>query len=175
MAFTDQKTHRQKIASGAIIAALVQGTIVALLIPGLEGLPRFPLKPSIAWPTSPFIPPIIICKLPVRPPSAQPPELPPRWVAARPSNSPARWITVDDYPSRSLRDGNQGVVRFLLDVASSGRVKACSITKSSGFSELDEATCSNISRRARFEPVVGPDGKPASGRYSNAIRWVIPD
>jgi protein TonB len=29
-------------------------------------------------------------------------------------------------------------------------------------------------RRARFNPALDEDGKPTTGSYSNAIRWVIP-
>lgn len=45
---------------------------------------------------------------------------------------------------------------------------------SSGSSDLDLATCSNVGRRARFDPALDSRGEPTSGTYSNRVRWQIP-
>jgi protein TonB len=58
-------------------------------------------------------------------------------------------------------------------VTPDGRVADCTITSSSGSPDLDEATCANVTRRARFNPAMA-DGKPTTGSYSGRIRWVIP-
>lgn len=110
----------------------------------------------------------------VPPPPAAPP--PPRFTpkAAVPKGNPGSWATTSDYPSRALREERQGTTSFRVTVGPDGRVTSCSVTGSSGSPDLDEATCSNVSRRARFTPATDGDGNPTTGSYSNRIRWVIP-
>ncbi|MCB2072576.1 MAG: TonB family protein [Novosphingobium sp.] len=109
-------------------------------------------------------------ELPVPPPAPPPatPEL------AQPRNSPGGWITTNDYPSRDLREGNQGLARFVLTIGTDGRVEACTITQSTGFRGLDEATCKYVSSRARFRPASDGSGRKVTGSYSGSVRWVIP-
>jgi len=59
-------------------------------------------------------------------------------------------------------------------VGPDGRVTNCDITGSSGSPDLDQAACSNLVRRGRFNPATDGEGNPASGTYSNAVRWQIP-
>ena len=40
---------------------------------------------------------------------------------------------------------------------------------------LDQAACSNITRRARFTPAKDGSGNPVQDTYSNRVRWVIPE
>mgnify|MGYP002148087180 CR=1 FL=1 len=68
---------------------------------------------------------------------------------------------------------NDNAFQWSLD-GPDGRVTSCDITSSSGSPDLDEATCSNVTRRARFTPAMDGEGNPTSGSYSNGIRWVIP-
>lgn len=93
---------------------------------------------------------------------------------ASPRGNLAGWATPADYPARDLREGNQGVARFQLTIGMDGRVQACRITQSTGFAGLDQATCSNVSRRARFEAATDGSGARAAGSYSGSVRWVIP-
>ena len=110
----------------------------------------------------------------VEPPISQPtPSFVPR--SARPSNDRAGWATTSDYPSRDLREGNQGITGFKLIVGESGRVENCIVTKSSGFVGLDEATCKHVPRRAKFKPATDGSGQPTTGEYTGQIRWVIPE
>jgi len=106
------------------------------------------------------------------PPPPQPPVAQPR--APKPRNAPGGWATPNDYPARDLREGNQGVTQFTLEVGADGRVQSCRVTMSSGFPGLDKATCDNVSRRARFEPATDGGGNRITGTYSNRIRWEIP-
>jgi periplasmic protein TonB len=94
---------------------------------------------------------------------------------ARPSNNQARWITNDDYPSRALRDGSEGLAGYRLIVGSGGRVSSCEITASTGNRLLDETTCRLISSRARFDPATDENGARVVGSYSGTVRWQIPD
>jgi protein TonB len=110
----------------------------------------------------------------VPPPPAAPP--PPRFTPkpAMPKGNPGNWATTSDYPSRALREERQGVTSFHVTVGPDGRVTSCQVTGSSGSPDLDEATCSNVTRRARFTPATDGEGNPTTGSYSNRIRWVIP-
>ncbi len=93
---------------------------------------------------------------------------------AVPKNDPRKWITTDDYPSRDLREGNEGTTLFRVVVAANGRVSACEIVRSSGHPGLDAATCKAVTARARFEPATDENGAKAIGAYGNSVRWRIP-
>lgn len=93
---------------------------------------------------------------------------------AAPKGNPASWATTNDYPTRALREERAGTVSFRLAIGPDGRVMGCTIADSSGSPDLDDATCSNVTRRARFTPATDAEGNPTSGSYSNRIRWVIP-
>ncbi len=110
-------------------------------------------------------PPIIIA-----PPAPAPPKPSP----ATPRGNPGTWATPNDYPSRALREERSGTTGFRVTIDTNGRVSSCQITSSSGHADLDEATCKNVSRRARFRPAT-LNGEPVEGSYSNRVRWVIPD
>jgi len=103
---------------------------------------------------------------------APPPRVQPK--GATPRGNPANWATTNDYPTRALREEREGTTGFRVTVGPDGRVTSCDITSSSGSSDLDEATCSNVTRRARFNPATDGEGQPTSGSYSNRVRWVIP-
>ncbi len=94
--------------------------------------------------------------------------------AAKPKNNPGSWATTNDYPSRALSQEREGTTTFRVTVGSDGKVTDCSVTGSSGHGDLDAATCSNVKRRARFDPALSNDGSPTSGSYSNRVTWRIP-
>ncbi|MBH0114875.1 TonB family protein [Novosphingobium sp. YJ-S2-02] len=95
-------------------------------------------------------------------------------VAARPRGDVGSWITTSDYPSRELREGHEGLVRFRLSVDARGRASDCAITGSSGYPALDQATCKYAMRRARFDPASDAAGQASAGTWDSAVRWVIP-
>jgi protein TonB len=99
-----------------------------------------------------------------------------RFVAAkaRPRGDVARWVTTEDYPTADVRAGNTGTVGFRLSIDVTGRVRDCSITRTSGHPGLDAATCRHVTRRARFEPATDTAGLRVTGVYDGSIRWVIP-
>lgn len=118
-------------------------------------------------------PPPVPIQVAVAPPAPPPP---PRFTAkgATPKGNPGSWATNDDYPTGALRREEQGTTRFRVTVGPDGRVTGCTITGSSGSSELDNTACSLITRRARFNPATDGDGNPTTGSYANAVRWVVP-
>ena len=105
-------------------------------------------------------------------PAPPPPRIQPK--RAVPKGSPANWATTNDYPTRALREERAGTTGFRVTVGPDGRVSSCSVTSSSGSADLDEATCSNVTRRARFTPATDGEGNPTTDSYTNRIRWVIP-
>ena len=122
--------------------------------------------------TPPPLPPPPIIALPAPVPAPPPPRFQPK--SATPKGNPANWATTNDYPSRALREEREGTTGFRVTVGPDGRVTSCDVTSSSGSSDLDDATCANVTRRARFTPAMDGEGNPTSGSYSNRIRWVIP-
>jgi protein TonB len=119
----------------------------------------------------PAPPPISIA--PPAPAAPPPPRIQPK--GAVPKGNPGNWATTNDYPTRALREERAGVTGFRVAVGADGRVTSCTVTSSSGSPDLDEATCSNVTRRARFNPATDGEGQPTTGSYTGRIRWVIPE
>ena len=111
---------------------------------------------------------------PPPPPPPPPPATPQKAVGASPKGQPGSWATTDDYPPSALRNQEQGVTGFRLEVGTDGRATSCSITKSSGSSTLDDATCRLVPRRARFNPAKDSSGNAITDTYNGRIRWQIP-
>lgn len=137
--------------------------------------PPIRTQPTIPPPAPPAlrIPPAAPVGPPPPPPPPPPPRIEPK--AAAPRGNPGSWATANDYPARALREEREGTTGFRVTVGTNGRVTNCSVTRSSGHADLDEATCRNITRRARFTPATDGNGQPTTDTYSNAIRWVIPE
>ena len=139
------------------------------LAPNASGLAK-PLDPLPLDPPAPAPLPTAAPVAPLPMPTPMP-----LGKAAMPRGNPANWVSDSDYPSRDLREGNQGRVGFVLSLGIDGRVASCRVTSSSGHPGLDDTTCALVARRARFSPAIGPDGQATAGTYSGTIRWVIPD
>ncbi|MPT47987.1 MAG: energy transducer TonB [Sphingobium sp.] len=146
--------------------------------PPVVAPPAIVQTPSVAPPivTSPTpAPPPPLALPPTPAPPAPPPPAPPKAaVKAQPRGNPASWVTSDDYPSRALREERSGTVGFRLDIGADGRVTNCSITSSSGHSDLDSEACRLLQRRARFKPATGTDGNAMTDSYSSRFVWRIP-
>ena len=122
--------------------------------------------------TPPPVAPVVPVLAPPAPVAPPPPRVQPK--QATPKGNPGNWATTNDYPTRALREEREGTTSFRVTVGPDGRVTSCEITGSSGSDDLDAATCSNVTRRARFNPATDGEGQPTSGSYSNRVRWVIP-
>ena len=141
-----------------------------------------PVKINVA-PTPPQIqtvvtPPPVAPQIVLAPPApvpAPPPPAAPKGPssAAQPRGAIGSWATTDDYPARALREERQGTTGFRVTVGTDGRVTGCTVTSSSGSPDLDAATCTNVSRRARFKPAL-QDGQPTTGSFASRIVWQIP-
>jgi TonB family protein len=76
----------------------------------------------------------------------------------------------DDYPSASRAQQEEGITRVAYVVGVDGQVSQCEVVQTSGFQRLDDATCSIITRRFRFNPAT-LNGQPVPERRSQSIRW----
>lgn len=121
-------------------------------------------------------PPPVVTPTPIvaPPPAPAAPPPPSKASGASPRGNPGSWATPNDYPARALREERAGTTRFRVSIGPDGRVTDCQITGSSGHADLDEATCKNVTRRARFKPALDSAGNPIADSYSNAVRWEIP-
>lgn len=99
-----------------------------------------------------------------------------------PLNRPS-WITSGDYPSRSLRQEISGTVTYTLSVGVNGRTKSCTTDNASPIdadgtmnfmTDLNEATCKHIRRRARFLPATDESGRPLESYFTGRVRWELP-
>ncbi len=85
------------------------------------------------------------------------------------------WGSTNDYPSRALREGREGIAFYEVTVGMDGRVISCRIAQTSGHADLDESTCRNVSRRGRFNPALDLSGKLIEGVWAGQTKWEIPD
>ena len=79
-----------------------------------------------------------------------------------------------DYPRKALKEGREGTAIFKVRISDTGQPSDCVIVQSSGSSDLDEATCKTIIKRARFAPAKNEEGQPVESEFSSAITWRIP-
>jgi TonB family protein len=93
---------------------------------------------------------------------------------ARPRGRIDSFVTVDDYPPKDRRMRHHGTARFVLQVGANGRVLECLITGSSGYPDLDEATCTSFTRWARFAPALDEARNPIPSSFSGQKLWRLP-
>lgn len=89
-----------------------------------------------------------------------------------PLSPPSSWITIADLPRNAYKEGRGGTVKFTLDVNLNGAVEKCSIVKSSGWQDVDEATCEAIRLRAKFKVPSHYIHRGSQNTYSNTVRWL---
>ncbi|MBU6394887.1 MAG: TonB family protein [Sphingomonadales bacterium] len=92
-----------------------------------------------------------------------------------PIGSPGDWVTSNDYPTRALRYGEQGMVGFLLTVDPEGVPVSCKVVETSSSDVLDTQTCNLLMDRARFTPATDASGRHVEGTYRNRLRWELPE
>ncbi len=90
------------------------------------------------------------------------------------AGAPGNWATTNGYPKEAMRQHHEGTATFVVEVNEAGRADSCRISVSSGWPELDEATCSEVIKRAKFKPATDGNGKPTRGTYTSSVRWVLP-
>jgi len=137
---------------------------------------------------NPNPPPVVVTSVPTPPPvfvpapvAAAPPAPPPVAPPARISQAAGlrgnvgSYFGPDAYPPAAIRAQAQGRVSARLTVSAEGRVSDCSITASSGNSDLDATTCRIAKSRVRFTPARDDNGNNMTSTYPLNVRWVLPE
>lgn len=78
-----------------------------------------------------------------------------------------------NYPRKAEREGIEGSVGVRVAVGPDGRVSSCTVSRSSGSSDLDAAACDGMTRYARFNEALDRDGNPIPGSYSTTIVYKL--
>ena len=129
---------------------------------------------ALSLPEIAYIPPRIEPNPTILPPAIEPGPPTFKPVAAKPQGNPGTWFTTSDYPTRDIREGNEGTARFRLALDARGKVASCDIVKSSGHEGLDAATCRVVAKRARFTAATDETGARIAGSYTGSVTWQIP-
>jgi protein TonB len=150
--------------------------------PEMEEIPPYVPPPEVQVETLAPPPPAITTQTQVQAPAPvrvappapviAPPA--PAPVARTPATPRGRGNTIgeEDYPSASRRAEEEGVTQVSFVVGANGRVQSCQVTRSSGHPRLDEATCSIIQRRFRFNPAKEGD-TPVESTLTQSVRWEL--
>lgn len=125
-------------------------------------------------------PPPAIIQTPIAAPPAPPqpapaPPAPRISQAAVARGNPGQYFGPDAYPPAAQRAGAQGRVVARLTIGTDGRVSDCSITSSSGNSDLDNTTCRIARSRVRYTPAKDDNGAPIASTANLPVRWVLPE
>jgi protein TonB len=152
-----------------------------------------PPPPKDLPPPPPIVAPPPPINISVAPPPIQTVREPPppapvipiaRPVAPPPAPSQARGATPksqgswaariqENYPPRAVREEREGRVGVAVTIGADGKVTACSVSGSSGSSDLDQAACTGMQRYARFNPALDDAGNPTTGHYSTTIIYKL--
>ncbi len=97
-----------------------------------------------------------------------------RAIKQKPKPRESHWIYDEDYPSAERKQRNEGIVTYLLTVSEKGKTTSCRTLHSSGFPNLDKATCDLMLRRSSFYPARDAAGNAAASYYANHFTWQIP-
>ena len=119
----------------------------------------------------PAAPPVPIAAPPAAPPAPPPPPPPRISQQAKARGNPGQYFNRDSYPPAALREGAQGRVVARLTVGTDGRVSQCTVSSSSGNSDLDDTTCRIARARVRYEPAKDDAGNPIQSTVSLGITW----
>jgi protein TonB len=131
--------------------------------------PPPPTIQTVEAPTPPPIPPVVAA-----PPAPPAPVPPPRKVqSAQSAKGDLRTLfSADDYPAAAQAAGAEGTAQAQLTIGPDGRVVGCNLTKSTGNSALDSATCNILRRRAKFTPARDSSGNATTDTVSTPpIVW----
>lgn len=134
-----------------------------------------PAPPPIR--TQQTIPPPAPPRLVIPPPA--PPAPPPPPAVDRTSGATPRgqsgWARriQSNYPRRAEREGTEGSVGVTVTISPDGRVSSCSVSRSSGSSDLDAAACDGMTRYARYNPATNAAGDPVQDTVSTTIVYQL--
>lgn len=132
-----------------------------------------PAPPPIR--TQVTIPPPAPPRLVIPPPAPPAPPPPPSKAQGASPKGLNGWASriQNNYPRRAEREGIEGIVGMSVTVGPDGRVSACTVTRSSGSSDLDSAACDGMMRYARYNPALDAAGNPISDTLPQSIQYKL--
>lgn len=82
-------------------------------------------------------------------------------------------FSIDDYPSRALREEIEGrtVVGFTVD--ETGTVRDAYVAESSGNESLDQTACRIIRERFRYQSALDSEGRPIAEDRTQPVVWAL--
>ena len=80
-------------------------------------------------------------------------------------------LTNADYRRAQAPRGAAGTVVVSFRVRTDGRADSCSVLRSSGYGEFDEATCRLIQQRFRYRPATDESGRPVDWTIRTDYTW----
>jgi len=143
--------------------------------------PDQPIEPPPVVTPPPIVAPVVaprpvISSVPTAPPppppvAAPPPPPPPPSLAQAATNKGTRWFgrVQSTYPTRAQREERQGRVGVRVTVGANGRATSCSVTSSSGHSDLDAAACKGVQRYGRFNAALDAAGNKTTGTWTTTV------
>jgi len=82
-------------------------------------------------------------------------------------------IKSDDYPTKLIRDGQEGFVNVRLIVSDIGAVESCAVQRATQTKEFEDLVCAKLTERARFKPAVDAAGKSMRSFYTQNVIFQI--
>jgi Gram-negative bacterial TonB protein C-terminal len=89
-----------------------------------------------------------------------------------PITRPDKWLRSNDFPTDALMQGQNGLVRFRLDVDEVGNVAHCRVLYRTNPDSFADLSCKLISARAKFKPALDSQGNPVKSFFISQIRWL---
>jgi TonB family protein len=83
------------------------------------------------------------------------------------------WLSPTEFPFKAFHGNELSGIRVALTVDAGGRPVRCQVTRSSGFEEMDENTCTAAMRSARFTPARDAQGNPVPALWTTGARWTV--
>ena len=97
-----------------------------------------------------------------------------RAVAPRLTNAPViERILIDKYPQRALRNGEQADLHLRIMVDDKGAVTDCVVTNMTVAESFGDAACTDVKKRAIFEPAMDEAGHPMASFYTTRLRYTM--
>lgn len=84
----------------------------------------------------------------------------------------ASLFSENDYPGVALLNHMSGSTTFVLLIDETGKMASCNTIVTSGIASLDTQVCAILLQRAKFNPAIDTDGKPAKGTISTKVQWI---
>ncbi len=93
---------------------------------------------------------------------------------ARPIGNRAKWIKSTDYPHGLVLKHPVARTVYKLDISAQGSVTACTVLRSGGYSELDEAGCRALKNRGEFNAAIDHMGQPVASSWVSGVAFTKP-